>query len=199
MKTHNRVILSVAAVVLASLCAIGSALAYSTWRTQKTNSFKIGTNKIEIHENGTPKHGDNTLHSSGGVTNKDVQVTNTGNVPCYVRVFMEISNDDAAQVSKLSSDGTTFYPVNDFRAHLANSGNWRYASTTGWYYYTQALQPGETTDSLLKAVETDYTNAAEDISSFDIIVHAESVQTKTHTGEEASNYADAWNQFTGRK
>lgn len=202
MKIRNRVLLGFAASVMVSLCVFGSAYAYSTWRAGKTNKFQIGTNVIEIEENGDKEHGDNTILSNGDVITKDVRVTNTGNIPCYVRVFLEFSNGDAADVSTLSADGTNYYTEDEFKEKSASNSlgnNWVYSDSTGYYYYNKALDPGETTTSLIKSVKTDFDSADSNISSYDIIVHSESVQTKLHNGKDASDYGEAWSQFLSRK
>ena len=88
---------------------------------------------------------------------KEVKVKNEGSVPCYVRVFAEVSDPDERDTLELNID----------------SSAWSEKSSDGYYYYRHVLPPGSTTAPLLKAV-----TAKADVSGFKIICYSETVQAE---------------------
>lgn len=173
-------------------------LAYMTDGGAITNTMTVGENEIEVVEDfqkPTIQIGENTFR-------KDVKVKNTGDVPCYVRVFLEFSDDDVRNESKVSADGATFYTIGEFNSHLPSG--WVYVSGSSdelapYYYYTSPLEVGESTPSLLKTVKTTF--ATQDvIEPFDIYVYAESVQTLDKYGQEftgTNQWRSAWSEYLG--
>ena len=131
---------------------------------------------------------------------KVVSVKNTGSVPCFVRVFLDLSDSRFSDGKvKLSANGTDYDSADEFHSHLPE--DWVYISDQhnaldGYYYYTKALNPGGETTPLLSSVKTDF-ESVYDIADFDILVYSESVQTVEidTNGTVYSNYADAWRSF----
>jgi hypothetical protein len=191
-------ILAVAAAISigAGYMHISNTTAYFTDAEATVNTMSVGHDTTEIVETFTPP---NEVPKNTETTyTKDVAVRNDGTVPCYVRVFLDFSDQLARDGSKVSADGTNYYSMADFASHLPSG--WTYVSTgdlSGYYYYTTALKTGESTSSLIKSVKTTLGSYAAQ-NDFDIIVHEESVQAGNPDGSGAMAYDAAWKAFLNR-
>jgi hypothetical protein len=213
--------------ILAVLClTAGAAVAYRIHYTSMTNRITIAGNTISITEDYQPPAkqtaGDNDF-------TKKVQVTNEDNTSAYIRVFMDFSDSDIKDKAKImvkTSDGTDiYYDADDFAANSAAHPKWVYIPETeesdsdedssllgGYYYYTEPVAPGESTDSLMEGVRVTYEDAAQ-IKDFDILVVADSIQTyvfddtkkvddgyvENDNSKEADGWQDAWKQYLERR
>lgn len=199
MKTKKICIL--AAVFLMLLVCASGTFAYFTYWKQMKNSFTIGENVIEIVENYKPPK---EMQAGDNLYKKNIKVKNSGTVPCYIRLFVDFSDSEIRDCSLFSSDGTNYYPVTDYPAHLP--ATWTYEPSSesligGYYYYTEQLQPGQTTIPLIEAVNTKF-ESAEKVKNYEIIVYAESVQVLDKNGsqfEGSTPYLDAWTEFLKRR
>jgi hypothetical protein len=195
-------------VIAAMICSLTAILlnfnrttsAYLTAGDSETNSLTTGENVIEIVETFTPSQATPELNTTKTYT-KDVKVKNSasnGMTDCYVRVFLDFSDNTIRNASQVSADGTNYYSWSDFKSHLPSG--WTYVSTgllTDYFYYTQPLAPGESTPSLIKSVKTAYTTDAT-ITDFDIYVYAESIQTKDIDGNVFTGtnpWQSAWTEY----
>jgi hypothetical protein len=160
---------------------------------------------------------------------KKVQVTNEDNTSAYIRVFMDFSDSDIKDKAKImvkTSDGTDiYYDADGFAEKSAAHPKWVYIPETeesdsdedsallgGYYYYTEPVAPGESTDSLMEGVRVTYENATQ-IRDFDILVVADSIQTYVFddTKEVDDGYVEndnskvddgwkiAWKQYLERR
>lgn len=191
-QTQSRRRLAIALVFaagIALLCAmsVSRIYAYLTYAEEKVNVLEVGYNEISIREEFSPPP---SLTQGRNDTVKQVRIENTGSVPCYTRVFMDFSDNAAADCSVLSADGSTYYELADFRQHL-NEG-WTYVESTGptdpiggYYYYTEPLQPGEETTKLLSALQTTFADLR-DVIPFNVYIYAESVQLPDENADEIS-------------
>lgn len=161
------------------------------------NNFLIGHNKSSIDE----EFEGGTQTTGSKVFGKIVKVKNEDNVPCYVRVYMDFSNSDAENKSKLSNDDKTntesqFYEAakaisdsdgkDTYIEQLASATGtvapaWIYVPDTdlgGYYYYLLPLEPNTETGSLIQQVKVE--NGADEgsIKDFNIFVYSETVGTK---------------------
>lgn len=68
---------------------------------------------------------------------KAVQIGNTGYIDCYVRAYVEFSEEDIKNKSKFSQDGTNWYSFDEYINHLAEG--WVYNAEDGFFYYTPVL------------------------------------------------------------
>jgi alternate signal-mediated exported protein len=93
------------AVVLALAAGV---YAYLTNSQSVTNEFTGGNNDIKVDEI-FPKDEIPPLAEGINSYTKTVRVKNQGNVPCYIRVFVDFSAGDIRNISGYSSDGTTYY------------------------------------------------------------------------------------------
>ncbi len=192
-KIKNSIKMPVIAVVLAAaLAGVMNAnsvtTAYLTDGEDVTNRLTIGENKITITEIFNPP-GD--LTTGDNSFTKSVKITNTGDVDCYIRAFINFSDNDVRKNSTVSADGSSFYTMEEFTKHLP--ANWVYVDSADlgpYFYYTQPVKVGQTTSELLKTVKTKFADA-KDVEPFDIYVYAESVQTLDKNGE-AFTGSDAW-------
>ena len=92
-----------------------------TAKDARSNSVSIGSNESVIEEEFVPE-----TMKKGELL--EVSVKNTGNVPCYTRVFLTFSDSDIGERSQLSSNGISFYDEAAFRQHLPEG--WVYRKMT---------------------------------------------------------------------
>lgn len=154
--------------------------AYFTARASKTNNVRLGFNKIEVLENYDPP-----IAMEKGISfTKEPYVVNSGDVDCYVRLKVAVSD------SRIEKGLTIDYNTEDFS----------YSSEDGYWYYKSVLKPGEQTVPIFSTV-----SIAEDaddlvLDGFDIYVYAESVQTvddiENDVGKTVEEKMEAvWNYF----
>ena len=93
---------------------------------------------------------------------------------------------NAAEYEKNPPDGWAYIPTSENE------------TLGGYYYYKEPIQPGETTKLLLNQVKVRFDSDA-DIKDFDIIVSADSVQTKNKDGKVFDDYESCWNEYMTRK
>lgn len=65
---------------------------------------------------------------------KAVQIANTGYIDCYVRVRLDFSEEDVANKSSFSQDGTNWFTWAQFKQNVERNG-WSYNSADGYFYY----------------------------------------------------------------
>lgn len=103
IKLYKKRLLSI--VLGVSVIAFSSLIvyAYLTSSSEVVNKVQIGNNTIEIIEEFTPpkKQTINTIFK------KKVQVKNTGNVPCYIRVYADFSDGEIRDISFFSNYEST--------------------------------------------------------------------------------------------
>lgn len=181
-KRHgSRLYLMLAAALAAAFC-IGGIFAYYTDRQALTNTITAGQNTTKIVEEFDPTPQDD-------VYKKAVRIENTGDIPCYVRVYLAFSDEEVTGISKLSSDGKTYYGMADYVKNLPSG--WVHGSD-GYFYYTKALKPGEKTEYLMKNVKTTW-KADMDRHGFELIVREESVQLPAN--DPGADYKASWAEF----
>lgn len=159
------------AIVIMSILCIGAIAAYLTDNTTMHNTFTVGYNEVEIVEDFTPPP-----ELKPGVSfQKEVAVSNTGPVDCFVRVLTLFSRSDMEDLCDINY----------------NTTSWAYNETDQYWYYKRSLKAGTTTEPLFDTVKIHDDVSEAEIKAFDIIVYTESYQDSG----EFSNYQDAWNHF----
>ena len=180
-----------AGALAAGAASYGVTSAYFAGSEGTTNTFYVANNTITVHEDfPTP----DPMGEGENLYKKDVKIKNTGKVECFVRVFVDFSDDDVRTRSQLSPNGTDYYSFDDFKTHLPN--NWVYGGDN-YFYYTQALPAGATTPSLFKNVKTTF-ESADAVEDYDLIVYAESIQTHKRDGSPITGsdaYRTAWTEY----
>lgn len=69
---------------------------------------------------------------------------------------------------------------------------WTYRAADGFYYYTEAVAPGDSTAALIKWVKTVFPDEGyEDTGEFDIYVYSEAFSAETDSGARMT-YEEAW-------
>lgn len=134
---------------------IGTAFGFLHSNDSLRNVFTIGKNVSEITEEWTPP---NRELRPGETCKKVVRVSNTGTVPCYVRVFAEIVEQDTRD--KIDVD----YNTDSWTKH-----------DDGYYYYNKAINPGEKTEPLFTRLKVKGTSS---IRNFKMICYEETVQSE---------------------
>lgn len=207
MKNKTKNILIAIALVVVFLVTAAIVYAYLSDQGAKENKFTVGNNSVEIEEEFTPPpeltEGDNPFI-------KKVRVTNTGNVPCYVRIFFDFSDSAIKDNAKISAseatednlDSLEWYSYEEYIAEHLPEG-WVYISVTedallgGYFYYTEPLPVDESTTYLFQAVNAYFENET-DVTDFEIIIVADSVQVTDKNGKKFEGddaYKSAWTEF----
>lgn len=162
-------------VCLMAVAIVGGSLAYFTDNDEATNTFTVGNVSIDLTE---PKWDASGAEDApevypGEALAKDPTVTNDGANPCFVRISvtgLDCLNDVGA--------GNITYRTDYVADKLGD--NW-VLHTDGYYYYTEVLAAGKTTDALFDqiVIPADLKNLDENVTnSFDIDVFAEAVQAQ---------------------
>lgn len=198
-KLHRWKILA----LFSCFAAVGTAMAYLTYRTQVVNRIQIGHNTISITEDFHPPQ---KQQVGNNIFRKKIQIENIDNTDSFVRIFMAFSDSSIRDRAQISSDGREWYDASEYMSS-AFSGlpeNWVYISETdntllgGYYYYTIPVKANEKTVPLMERVMVTYSDASQ-IQDFDILVTADSIQTYinkeedgTFTAKDLSGEEDGW-------
>jgi len=191
----KRTIIIVCSAVLAiALLSIGITYAYLGTNEEKKNKVMVGRDTVSITEN-FPEVSEQSMVNEH---TKKVQITNTGSVPCYVRVYAEFSDSRIAEKAKVDGCNLKDTAWSDFKTALSgenNSSEWVYVSDgklSGYFYYKKRVMPGNSTSKLIEKVKVDYrdpANNTEDsnidkIQPYEMIVYTETVQSTDIDGTE---------------
>lgn len=179
------------------LCGLGTikiTKAYLSDGEANKNTIEIGFNEIEIiEESNIPE----TMTVGENTYQRQIQIKNTGNVSCYVRIFAEFSDLEAESLSEISSDGNTFYSAESYKDNLPE--NWVYIPIEedsflgGYFYYIKELEPDELTDPLFKMIKTTF-EAEDSVRDCDLIIYSESIQSKITDPRIELTDTDIWKQ-----
>lgn len=207
--------------LIVAVTSVGLTVAYYSSRTRRVNKLSFGNNEISISENFVPP---SELKTGMNVYKKQIQVKNTGTSVTFVRLFVDFSDGDAAKRSYIApvkpskvtiSDGDDikskmeaagYLSYSDFWSDREAINNWVYipeeedVDLGGYFYYTKAIKPGESTEELIDTIATYYATADE-IKEHEVLVYAESVQTMGNNGLAFMNskYKEAWKEFLTHK
>lgn len=196
MKLRKKDIVLIASAALIAVTAF--TLAYFTNSDFITNRFSRKQSpddqkkvSIEVREQFDPPD-----DPDGEPFRKDVQIANTGTADSYIRVRLEFSSSEIRDISYVSNDSdkdnqSAYIPAAAFPESALPAG-WEYRAADGFYYYTEAVAPGDTTESLIRWVKTvfpaDWTGATD---GYDIYVYSEAVPADDESGSR-QDYEDAW-------
>lgn len=180
----RKLIAAALACVLVCASCFGITYAYLIAEDNAANAFTIGETEIEISEEYTPPE----KLTPGISFTKKPWITNTGNLPCYVRMRADFSSSIAEEFCE---------PLD------IDTANWEYNSEDGYYYYKHLLNPGEETSPLFTTVTirlytsdgtASYTEA--DMTDFDILIYGEAAQHTDHDGAcTADEFKTVWNNY----
>lgn len=165
-KNKKLIIALVLSVVIAGT-VIGGTTALLTSRTQTvTNTFTVGSIETEL------------LEVVSG-SQKEPYVLNCGKNDCFVRMRVTVSPIEDGKSLSDYVDGV-------------DSSKWT-LGTDGFYYYTEAVEPGRTTEvPLFKSVKPGTAN-----STIEIQLYQEAVQAEVTTpkGVKLTAYEDIWDFY----
>ena len=141
---------------LLCLTMVGMTAGFLISTDSVTNRLSCGYNTAEIVENYVPL----SSFAKGEEVTKEVKVRNEGSVPCYVRVFAEISRPEAREAVDVDYSTSDWSKMSD-----------------GYYYYSRVLNAGEESSPLFTTL-----TAKENVSDFEMICYSESVQSYGFAG-----------------
>ncbi len=155
-------------ILLIGVVAIGITLAIQVANdVTLKNSFAYLIVDTEIEE-----------PDGGNEAEKKPTVSNKGTTSVFVRAKTIVATQDGSSVP-VTEDDITF----NYNTTASENGYW--IEKDGWYYYSKALAPGETTTMLFDGVEVN--KDLDKGALFDVIVSHESVA--------AGSYKDAQEAF----
>lgn len=148
--------------VLFLLCTmlIGITAGFLISSDSVTNRLSCGYNSAVIRENYEAPE----TFAKGESYTKEVSVRNEGSVPCYVRVFAEVSNPKTRAVLDVDYNTSCWSKKSD-----------------GYYYYSRILKAGEVSEPLFTTL-----TAKENVNEFEMICYSETVQAYGFAGPEAA-------------
>ena len=141
---------------LLCLMLVGVTAGFLISTDSVTNRLSCGYNTAEIVENYVPL----SSFAKGEEVTKEVKVRNEGSVPCYVRVFAEISRPESREAVDVDYSTSDWSKMSD-----------------GNYYYSRVLNAGEESSPLFTTL-----TAKENVSDFEMICYSESVQSYGFAG-----------------
>ncbi len=97
-KQHKKLIAVAAAAAAACALAAVAVFAYLTDNDDMENRIRIGYDESKIVEEFTPF----SMQEGINIYKKKVQVENTGNTPCFARVYVDFSDDEIRKNSFLA-------------------------------------------------------------------------------------------------
>ena len=213
MPVHkNKRMIVICCSLAVILVGIGITLAYLGAADKRENKVIVGRGDVSITESTWTEPTTQLMENS---TSKDVKVTNTGTVPCYVRVYMEFSDSEVGDVAKVTGGNSIDADWSNFKTALAAGTNlispkWRYVyndpndKLNGYFYYTEPVAPNGITTALITAVKTDFNgnnnndSNIDKIKPYEIIVYSETVQTIGTDGTDygtTKDWKNAWQVF----
>ena len=158
-------------VVLVATAITGVTLAYFTDTDDATNTFTVGNVDIDLTEPKWDEQGKNEAPEAypGEALAKDPTVTNHGANPCFVRI--SVTGWDC-----LAPAGDITYRTDYVDGKLGEK--WAYNEADGYFYYTEPLAAGATTDALFDQIvmPTDLTNGY--TGNYSLVVNAYAVQAQ---------------------
>lgn len=184
MIKHKKIPFLMSGFLLAGVVIIGaqSALAYLTDYKSVVNTIKIENNTTSIEEEfptvtPIPPGSNQIIEKLVKITNDD---SDGNSVPCYVRAKVYYSTSDMG-----------IYTIQGM------SNKW-VLGTDDYYYYTDILEPGKTTEAFMKSLKiigSDVnTNLTTEIENFDINVYEESYQAKDPDTQQVLTWQQAWSK-----
>lgn len=197
---------AVAVAAMAALLTVGGTMAWLTDDSKAATVIKTGNVDIEIVETtrepagSFEKTADGIVYKGqfmpGQTFSKIVTVKNRGVNSAYVRVKVSYQNKEKKEL--------VYRP--EMTPEVISSGlgvtgdSWELGSD-GYYYYNQALKPGEETIPVMEAVRLPLAWELEQTSAFHLVaIQAEAIQSD-YTGETAKiafGYTEMGNGIIGK-
>lgn len=172
----KKIISAVIAGVLVMGTALGVTVAYyHTGSDKVVNEFTVGNVTTELVEDFYQNPENETEFT------KTPKVMNTGADPCLVRIRMTVTPEDIVERYVVDDKGVTteqkYLVISGWSSKWLNLGD-------GYLYYSDILQPGESTEPVFEKVTVNYDEDKNPWEDFDIILYQEAVQAQVNTGTE---------------
>lgn len=204
----------IAAFVLALVLSIGGVLAYFSDTETKTNTFTVGSVRIELNETAWDATGQTAAGSvlPNQIIDKDPTIKNTGKNAAYVFIKVSIPKttvivEEDNGTGSTSSTQELFTLINSSNQPGINSG-WQLVSsdTTGANAneYIYSYSSGGTMTSLAKDASTNplfnkiqFANAQEgwgiEGQNYNVVVTGYAIQTENLTAGNVTGNTAVWN------
>ena len=167
---HKNVMKVFAVLCVAVLLSIGAgsigSMSYLQDQDGTSNPLTVDSNESAIAETFTKPGNLN----NGTVIRKDVRVTNTGDVACYVRVRVLPAAEPEA------------YTFHFDTAHWTRNSS----SVDCWWYYNAPIAPGESTTSLFTTATLKKDLNGLNADDAQILVYEETVQAYGYSSAQAA-------------
>lgn len=207
MRKKKMAIITATALTAIAIC-VGSTFAWFTARDDVMNKFTTGkaidpdnpnniNYGVKIEENWKPEDGTDIV--PGVEVNKVVKARNKASYKSFIRLKFEpkfTSCKEGVELSSLDTKNLELKMINLTTKEELKNEEW-VLGDDGYYYFLKIVDPEEDTKYLLdsvtlnKSVKKHYGNA-----SFDVDVHAESVQASN--GAAAYEWKDAGEAITNK-
>ncbi len=138
------------------LCFTGIS-AYYTATDAADNTMTVGHNAVSIMEEFIPPD----KLEPGMVITKKVNVENTGETPCAIRVSAEFSDSMTEEIAELDID----------------EDHWELRKD-GYYYYREILDTGDITHTLFSTVTIADDAEPAELQDFELMIYAESIDAE---------------------
>ena len=211
-------------LLLASFAGEKDTLSYLSSTVTKTNNLEVGEVKIETSMDGTMP---SSIVRGINEYAYNVSVANTGNVPCYVRMYVGFSDSrfkertffykgtfsettgisDVSDMTKKEIHDTAtanMTCLSDLTEGDKTYKDWIYGGD-GYYYYPYAIKPesGALFTEAISTVIEDDSGLEEYTGNYEIFFYAEAIQAtdpgNTYSKGTNSSYSDLWEAFLARK
>lgn len=192
LKLIPKLVLCGALSGIGTFGAVKITSAFLSSSEKHPNAVSFANNEVGITE-----EFDKTTETDDGVTvyKKAVSVKNTGNIPVFIRTRILFSDPFAESLSEITNGKGTF-AASQLSANLPDGWTAGTGKLDGYYYYTKAIAPGESTGNIIDQVKTTFSSADEKYD-YEIYVRTDSVQTKRTIGTETKDltWQEAWDGF----
>lgn len=164
--SFKKKIISLAVTVAIVVLTVFSAYAAFTSLSEKQNALTFGSQTIEISEDKFEISSDDIIKKDEPF-NKNPTIKNTGNSPCYVRAYLNISD----------------YNLWKKHTKININENW-FLHNDGYYYYNKPLNPNESVEFF-----NTVTVSGVDEYKCSISIYADSIHSNN------LELADAWSYY----
>ena len=172
--------------------AVKITSAFLSSSEEHPNAVSFANNEVGITE-----EFDKETETDDGTTvyKKAVSVKNTGNIPVFIRLKILFSDPHAEKLSEITNGKGTFSAA-ELKSNLPDGWTVGTGKLEGYYYYTKAVAPGESTGNIIDQVKTTF-SAADEKYDYEIYVRSDSVQTKRTDGTVTKDltWQEAWDGF----
>lgn len=167
--TKKKIVSLCLAAVLVVMAIAGATMAYFNDTKTAENTFTVGNVKIDLTEPNWESSGKEEAKEvyPGEPLAKDPTVENVGENPCFVRIKVE-------NLDQFDAKGNITYRTNYVTGALGDK--W-VLHTDGYFYYTEVLEVGATTDALFDQIVMP-TGLIGDEAAEPITVTAQAVQAQ---------------------